>query len=187
MGGAFPNGVAGSATPTAATVPGRPMLVDYVAVYSRGGGGTTPPPTDPPPTGGTRDAYSLIQAESYNAASAVAKEACSEGGEDVGWISNGDWLQFNNVEFGTGGVRDFVARVASGAAGGVSGTIEVRIDSRSNAPIGSFALGNTGGWQSWRSIPGNVSNVSGRHTVFLTFSSGQPADFVNVNWIQFRR
>jgi hypothetical protein len=23
--------------------------------------------------------------------------------------------------------------------------------------------------------------------VFLTFSSGQPADFVNVNWIQFRR
>ena len=187
MGGAFPNGVAGSGTPTAATVSGRSMLVDYVAVYSRGGGGTTPPPTNPPPSGGTRDAYGTIQAESYDAASAVSKEACSEGGEDVGWIGNGDWLQFNNVEFGTGGVRDFVARVASGAAGGVSGLIEVRIDSRSNPPIGSFALGNTGGWQSWRSIPGNVSTVSGRHTVFLTFSSGQPADFVNVNWIQFRK
>ncbi|WP_199511623.1 carbohydrate-binding protein [Nucisporomicrobium flavum] len=187
MGGAFPNGVAGSGTPTGSTVSGRSMLVDYVAVYSRGGGGTTPPPTTPPPTGGTRDAYGTIQAESYDAASAVQKETCSEGGEDVGWIGNGDWLQYNNVDFGTGGVRDFVARVASGAAGGVSGLIEVRIDSRSNAPIGSFALGNTGGWQSWRSVPGNVSNVSGRHTVFLTFSSGQPADFVNVNWLQFRR
>ncbi|MEV4709383.1 carbohydrate-binding protein [Actinoplanes sp. NPDC049316] len=187
MGGAFPNGVAGSGTPTGSTVSGRSMLVDYVAVYSRGGGGTTPPPTDPPPSGGTRDAYGTIQAESYDAASAVAKEACSEGGEDVGWIGNGDWLQYNNVDFGTGGVRDFVARVASGAGAGVSGLIEVRIDSRSNAPIGSFALGNTGGWQSWRSVPGNVSNVSGRHTVFLTFSSGQPADFVNVNWLQFRR
>ncbi|UQU66003.1 carbohydrate-binding protein [Couchioplanes caeruleus] len=188
MGGAFPNGVAGSGTPTGSTVSGRSMLVDYVAVYSRGGGGgTTPPPTTPPPTGGTRDAYGTIQAESYDAASAVAKEACSEGGEDVGWIGNGDWLQYNNVDFGTGGVRDFVARVASGAAGGVSGLIEVRIDGRSNAPIGSFALGNTGGWQSWRSVPGNVSTVSGRHTVFLTFSSGQPADFVNVNWLQFRR
>ena len=28
---------------------------------------------------------------------------------------------------------------------------------------------------------------TGRHTVFLTFTSGQPADFVNVNWFQFRR
>ncbi|MDT0443053.1 glycoside hydrolase family 16 protein [Streptomyces johnsoniae] len=43
MGGAFPDGVAGHATPTAATVPGRPMLVDYVAVWTRGGGGTEPP------------------------------------------------------------------------------------------------------------------------------------------------
>ncbi|MEV4641599.1 carbohydrate-binding protein [Actinoplanes sp. NPDC049548] len=186
MGGAFPNGVAGSATPTGSTASGRPMLVDYVAVYSRGGG-TTPPPTDPPPTGGSRDAYGTIQAESYDAASAVGKEACSEGGEDVGWLSNGDWLQYNGVEFGTGGVRDFVGRVASGAAGGVSGLVEVRIDSRSNAPIGSFALANTGGWQSWRSVAGGAANVTGRHTVFLTFTSGQPADFVNVNWFQFRR
>jgi beta-glucanase (GH16 family) len=162
MGGAFPNGVAGSGTPTASTVSGRPMLVDYVAVYAQ------------------------IQAESFNAAAGVQTETGTEG-QNVGWIGNGDWMQYNNVEFGSGGVRDFVARVASGAAGGVSGLLEVRIDSRSNAPIGSFAVGNTGGWQSWRSIPGNAANVTGRHTVFLTFSSGQPSDFVNVNWFQFRR
>jgi len=42
MGGAFPNGVHGAATPTAATVSGHPMLVDYVAVWTRGGGGTDP-------------------------------------------------------------------------------------------------------------------------------------------------
>ncbi|QUH01667.1 family 16 glycosylhydrolase [Saccharopolyspora erythraea] len=35
MGGAFPDGVAGHPTPTAATEPGHPMVVDYVAVYSR--------------------------------------------------------------------------------------------------------------------------------------------------------
>jgi hypothetical protein len=84
-------------------------------------------------------------------------------------------------------VKDFVARVASGAGAGISGLVEVRIDSRSNAPIGSFALGSTGGWQTWTSIPGNVSAVSGKHTVYLTFSSGQPNDFVNVNWVQFRK
>jgi hypothetical protein len=178
--------------PTAATQSGVPMVVDYVAVYqsSGGGGGTTPPTTPPttaPPTGGTRDAYSQIQAESFNAQSGTQTETASEGGQDVGYIGNGDWLQFNNVNFGTSSPRDFVARVASGAGAGVSGLIEVRVDSRSNAPIGSFALGNTGGWQSWQSIPGNVASVTGTHTVFLTFSSGQPSDFVNVNWFQFRR
>ncbi|MEE1941896.1 glycoside hydrolase family 16 protein [Streptomyces sp. TRM 70361] len=45
MGGAFPDGVAGFATPTSATVPGRSMLVDYVAVWTRGGTGPTDPPT----------------------------------------------------------------------------------------------------------------------------------------------
>ncbi|HBF82840.1 MAG TPA: 1,3-beta-glucanase [Streptomyces sp.] len=47
VGGAFPNALGGS-TPTAETVPGRPMLVDYVGVWTRGGSGTTDPPTDPP-------------------------------------------------------------------------------------------------------------------------------------------
>ena len=187
MGGAFPNGVAGAATPTGSTVSGRPMLVDYVAVYTRGGGGTTPPTSSPPPTGGARDAYGQIQAESFNAQSGVIVETASEGGQNIGAVRSGDWVQFNDVDFGTGGVRDFVARVASGAGGGASGLVEVRIDNRGNAPIGSFAIGNTGGWQSWRSVPGNAANASGRHTVFLTFTSGQPNDFVNVNWFQFRR
>ena len=35
MGGAFPNGVAGRATPTPQTTPGRSMVVDYVAVWTR--------------------------------------------------------------------------------------------------------------------------------------------------------
>ncbi|MEU8236787.1 carbohydrate-binding protein [Actinoplanes missouriensis] len=183
IGGGFPAAFGGG--PTAQTQPGVPMLVDYVAVWQSSGG--TTPTTSPTSGGSTRDAYSRIEAESYSSSAGVQVETCAEGGQDVGWIANGDWLQFNNVDFGTGGVRDFVARVASGAAGGVSGLVEVRLDSRSNAPIGSFALGGTGGWQTWQSIPGNVSNVTGTHTVFVTFSSGQPADFVNLNWIQFRR
>ncbi|GIE83887.1 endo-1,3-beta-glucanase [Actinoplanes regularis] len=185
IGGGFPAAFGGG--PTSATQSGVPMLVDYVAVWQSSGGGTpTTSPTTSPTSGTTRDAYAQIQAESYNSSAGVQVETCSEGGQDVAYIANGDWLQFNNVNFGTGGVKDFVARVASGAASGVSGLVEVRLDSRSNTPIGSFALGSTGGWQTWTSIPGNVSSVTGTHTVYLTFTSGQPADFVNVNWIQFR-
>ena len=68
-----------------------------------------------------------------------------------------------------------------------AGLVQVRVDSPTNPPIGSFAVANTGGWQSWRSVPGNVSAVTGRHTIYLTFTSGQPNDFVNVNWFTFRR
>ncbi|MEH0819471.1 MULTISPECIES: carbohydrate-binding protein [unclassified Micromonospora] len=185
MGGSFPNGVAGYTTPTASTVSGRSMLVDYVAVYRRGT--STPPPTTPPPSGGV-DAYGTIQAEAFTGQNGVIVEACVEGGQNIGALRNGDWVRYDNVDFGATPPRDFVARVASGAAGGVSGLVEVRLDSPTSAPIGSFAIANTGGWQSWRSVPGNVAGtVTGRRTVYLTFSSGQPADFVNVNWFTFRR
>ena len=56
-----------------------------------------------------------------------------------------------------------------------------------NAPVGSFSVANTGGWQSWRTIPANISGVTGTHDVYLTFTSGQPSDFVNVNWFNFAR
>lgn len=50
MGGGFPNALVGNiSTPTAATEPGHPMLVDYVHVYTMGG--STPPPTTTPELG----------------------------------------------------------------------------------------------------------------------------------------
>jgi beta-glucanase (GH16 family) len=149
------------------------------------GGSSTPPPS-PPPTG-TRDAYSVIQAESYNAQSGTTTEATTDtgGGQNLATLANGDWVRYDGVNFGATAATQFVARAASGAAGGVSGLVEVRLDSLSNPPIGSFGIANTGGWQSWRTVPANVSAVTGTHTVYVTFTSGQPADFVNLNYFTF--
>ncbi|WP_246265292.1 glycoside hydrolase family 16 protein [Acrocarpospora pleiomorpha] len=187
MGGAFPNALAGFGTPTAATVSGRPMVVDYVAVWQSG---TTTPPTSPspsPPPGGGVDARSTIQAEAYQAQQGTIRETTTDsgGGQNVGAIANGDWLRFDGVRFGSTAATQFRARVASGAAGGVSGLVQVRLDSLTGPVIGDFALANTGGWQSWRTVPANITPVTGTHTVYLTFTSGQPADFVNVNWFTF--
>ncbi|MFF9813338.1 glycoside hydrolase family 16 protein [Streptomyces sp. NPDC014006] len=183
MGGGFPDAFGGGLDGD--TQPGHPMVVDYVQVLSSGGGGTTPPPTPPP--SGNRDAYSPVQAESYDSQSGTITEATSDsgGGQNIGAVANGDWTLYKGVNFGSTAARQFYARVASGAASGVSGLVEVRLDSRSNAPIGSFALANTGGWQSWRTVPANIGGVTGVHDVYLTFTSGQPADFVNVNWFDF--
>ncbi|MFF9061885.1 glycoside hydrolase family 16 protein [Streptomyces sp. NPDC014882] len=181
MGGGFPDAFGGGLDGD--TRPGVPMVVDYVQVLQAagGGGGTTPPPT------GDRDAYAAVQAESYDAQSGVITETTTDsgGGRNIGALANGDWALFRGVNFGSTAARQFNARVASGAAAGVSGLVEVRLDSRTATPIGSFALANTGGWQSWRTVPANISSVTGTHDVYLTFTSGQPADFVNVNWFSF--
>ncbi|MEU4035041.1 glycoside hydrolase family 16 protein [Streptomyces collinus] len=181
MGGGFPGAFGGG--PDSGTEPNHPMVVDYVQVLqsSGGGGGTTPPPS------GSRDAYSPVQAESYDSQSGVSTETTTDtgGGQDIGYLANGDWALYKGVKFGSTAATQFYARVASGAASGVSGLVEVRLDSRSNAPVGSFALSNTGGWQSWRTVPANIGSVTGTHDVYLTFTSGQPADFVNVNWFDF--
>ncbi len=182
MGGAFPDAFGGGLDGD--TRSGVPMVVDYVQVLSAAGGGsTTPPPT------GNRDAYSAIQAESHDSQSGTFTETTSDtgGGQNIGSLASGDWALYRGVNFGSTAATQFVARVASGAAGGVSGLVEVRLDSRTSTPVGSFSLANTGGWQSWRTVPANMSAVTGTHDVYLTFTSGQPADFVNVNWFTFGR
>jgi beta-glucanase (GH16 family) len=193
MGGGFPAAFGGG--PTSATVSGGEMVVDYVAVYMKqGGGGGTPTPTPPPtptptpPSGGGVSATSTIQAESFNARSAQPQtEPTTDtgGGQDVGFIGNGDWLEYNNVNFGATPLTQFQARVASGAAAGVSGLVEVHLDSLSNPAIGSFSIANTGGWQSWRTVPANMNGTTGTHTVFLKFVTGSGQNFVNVNWFTF--
>ena len=62
--------------------------------------------------------------------------------------------------------------MASGATGGVSGLVEVVLDSPTNTPVGTFAVANTGGWSSWETVPANISKVTGTHNVYLEFVSG---------------
>jgi hypothetical protein len=201
IGGAFPNAICGCGSPSAATSSGAAMTVDYVAVYQTGGGGggttTTNPPTTttaPPTTttgggggGGGGSAFSQIAATSASASHNATAEATQDtgGGQDYGQLANGAWAQYSNIDFGTSGATQFMARVASGAAGGVSGLVNVHLDSLTNPSIGSFAVANTGGWQSWRTIPANISRVTGVHTVFLTFDSGQPAPYLSLHWFDF--
>lgn len=172
---------------------GNPTLLT-VAV---GGGTATAPGGGPSPSsssssssgggGATVSAYTTIEAVNYSAHNGTQAETTSDtgGGQDIGWIANGDWLAYSNVDFGSTGATQFSARVASGAAAGVSGLVQVALDSPTATPVGSFAIGNTGGWQAWKTVPANISRVTGKHTVYLVFSSGQPADFVNVHWFTF--
>jgi hypothetical protein len=167
----------GTATASSSPSASASATATATATASSGGGGT----------GSTVSAYTQIAASSYSSNNGTQTETTTDtgGGQDVGYIDNGCWLAYDNVAFGSTGANQFIARVASGAASGVSGLIQVALDSPTAKPVGSFSVGSTGGWQTWQTIPANIGLVTGTHTVYLVFSSGQSADFVNVHWFTF--
>ena len=139
--------------------------------------------------GGNIDATSTIQAESYSSESGVQTETTTDtgGGQDVGWIANGDWIGFTGVDFGSTGLNSISARIASGAASGVTGTFEVHLDSLTNSSIGAISVSPTGGWQTWVTSTAAITTTTGVHTVYLKFVSSQSANFGNINWFTFSK
>jgi hypothetical protein len=107
-------------------------------------------------------------------------------GNQAAQLSNGDYLEYNSINFGNGSSQ-FDARCASGAGAGVSGLVEVVLDNPSNAPVGTFAVGNTGGWNVWKTIPANMSKVTGTHNVYLEFVSGAGGNppYVSLHYFNF--
>ena len=136
----------------------------------------------PPVVGpGKHDAYGQIPAGSPSSEHGTTTWP----GGYLGKLSNGDWSCYAGVEFGSTPASQFTVRVASGAGPGISGLVEIRIDGATGPVLGSVAVADTGGWESWRVVPGNLAPVTGKHDLYLTFTSGQPEDFVNVSWVQF--
>jgi hypothetical protein len=193
VGGGYPNGVCGCTTPTSSTSSGAGMGVSYVAVYTTtgsGGGGSGS-------GGGTScstSATSYISADCYNSSQGTIDVTAATGdtdppgvdGNQAAQLVNGDYLEYNNIDFGSGSTQ-FDAQVASGAAAGVSGLVEVVLDNPDNPPVGSFAVANTGGWTSWEMIPANISTVTGTHNVYLEFVSGAGGDppYVSLHYFDF--
>ena len=130
-----------------------------------------------------------ITASTYAAASSgVATQATSDtgGGDNVGWIGNGAWLEYTDVNFGSG-YPQIEARLASAVAGTDIGTISFEIGSLTATPFATITVNGTGGWQTWvTSTPVTASPVpTGTQTLYVSFATSTGENFVNVNWFQF--
>ncbi|MCL6592050.1 MAG: endo-1,4-beta-xylanase, partial [Firmicutes bacterium] len=164
----------------------NPKPAYYAAQTAIGSSPVTATPTQrqntptPTPSSGSRSAFSQIEAESYNSQSGIQTESCGEGGENIGYIENGDYAVYNNIDFG-GGATGFEARVASNTSGG---NIEIRLDSPSGTLVGTCSVAGTGGWQTWTTRTCSVSGATGTHNLILRFTGGSGYLF-NVNWFRF--
>jgi glucosylceramidase len=122
-----------------------------------------------------------IQASSFNSVFGLQTEPTTDlwGGYDVGYANTGDYAVYRNVNFAAG-FTNVNARIASAGSGG---TLEFRLDSPTGTLIGVATLPVTGGWQTWQTVSGSVSNVSGLHNLYIVFKGGSGVG--NLNWFQF--
>ena len=127
-----------------------------------------------------------VTASNYTAANSVGTEATTDtgGGSDVGWINGSSWLEYANVNFGSG-LTTASARIASALSGSNLGTVQFRLDSLTATPFATFTVNSTGGWQNWVTAGPVTASPTGTHTLYVTFTTSLNQNFVNVNWFEF--
>ncbi|MBW8864030.1 MAG: carbohydrate-binding protein [Verrucomicrobia bacterium] len=122
-----------------------------------------------------------IQASSFNSVSGLETEPTTDswGGYDVGYANTGDYAVYQNVNFAAG-FTNVNARIASAGTGG---TLEFRLDGATDTLISAVTLPVTGGWQTWQTVGGVVTNATGLHNLYVVFKGGSSVG--NLNWFQF--
>ena len=123
-----------------------------------------------------------LEAEHYTRQSGVQIETADDyaGGENIGFLDDGDWVAFEPVHLG--GVDFITFRVASDGAGG-------RIEARADAPDGTLLatarVTPTGGWQVYKDVTVPVVDPGRTFVLYLVFRSDRPENgLFNVNWVR---
>lgn len=125
-------------------------------------------------------AFETIEAESYSDQSGVKTEDCSEGGQNVGYIENGDYIMFKNVDF-EDGAKSITVRAAGNGA-----NIEIYLDSLNDSPAATLKYLGSGNWQNWEDASFNIAAISGKHDLYLKFTGGE-GFLLNINNFVFSK
>jgi chitinase len=103
-------------------------------------------------------------------------EPCTEGGYNLGYTVNGEWLEYT-VNFTSAGLYKLDARVAAMAAG-QSFTIEIP-----GSATTTVNVPNTGNWQGWQTVTINNLNVTAGEKIIRINLKGE----FNLNYIDFTK
>jgi hypothetical protein len=82
-----------------------------------------------------------IEAEAYRSMNGIQTEACIEGGENVGWVDAGDW-----VEYGVNVPSSGTYAISFRTAGTANSSIQVY---SGGTLLATANITGTGGWQTW--------------------------------------
>jgi hypothetical protein len=128
-------------------------------------------------TNTTINAFAQIEAESFSEEFGGVQ---AEAGGNIGYIKDGRYVVYNNVDFGTGATT-FKVKVAAEHAGG---SIELRLGSATGTLVGTCAITVTGGFGTYVEQSCPVSGASGVHNLYLVFK-GDAEWLFNIDWFVF--
>jgi PKD repeat protein len=123
-----------------------------------------------------------LQAEEYDEMSGVDVDDING---FVSTIDDGDWLRFDDVEFGSGFSR-LTARYAVDQE--FSGQyVELRLDDVDGELIGTLETEGTGGWTTFKETGADLTGLNGTHTIYLVFrgGNGHSSDIGNYDRFSF--
>jgi endoglucanase len=121
----------------------------------------------------------LIQAEDFDLNNGFQLENCSDvnGGKNVGFANNGDYLDYN-IAVPVAGEYNFRFRVASIYA---NGSVSVRLGNGGTfTSLKTITFSSTGGWQSWTTQVFQIILPQGNYTLRLYSVSSE----YNINWFE---
>lgn len=119
-----------------------------------------------------------IEGEAFNAMAGIQVEACTEGGSNVGYIDNGDWMSYSAINIPSSGNYRLDYRVASLNGGKLSQDINAGA-----TILGVVTVPATGGWQNWTTVSQTVYLNAGTYNFGIFASTGG----WNLNWWNITR
>lgn len=177
--GASSNGNWSSSDLTASGTLVRNIVRAYNNGTGTGGGGGGTGGGSPCDSAAAVNLPGTVQAESFCEQNGIQTQATSDtgGGDNVGWIQNGDWTEYS-VDVSQAGSYKVEARVATPTAGG---TIDILAN---GTKVGSIAVATTGGWQNWQTKSTNVTLNAGKQKLRFNYVGGS-SSLMNINWAKF--
>jgi hypothetical protein len=140
------------------------------------GTGTTTSPT-PTTTTPTTSTSTKIEAENWTSMSGVQTENTSDagGGKDVGWIDNGDWMNYS-ITAPAAGAYTVNLRTAS-----IYNTSQLQIKNSAGTVLATVNIPTSGGYQVWKTVSATITLPAGAQTLRIQSSSAQGFNF---NWFE---
>ena len=134
--------------------------------------GSLPASTTPPPASGNS---SRIEAESYSGMSGVqaANTQDAGGGQAMGWIDNGDWMDYQ-VSAPSSGNYTVNFRLACPFTGA-----RLQIKNSAGTVLSTVDIPYTGGFENWQTVSASIALAAGTQTIRI--QSVASAGF-NFNW-----